>query len=78
MAGLPRASEADHPLRLAVRWHGIPKGITVLAPPATFPGTVDVFWLGIDGQLWHAYRVGGGSWSVPALTGVRRVGSMPS
>ena len=41
------------------------------------PSRIPALWLGIDGQLWHAYRVGGGSWSAPASLGMGTLGSEP-
>jgi hypothetical protein len=31
-------------------------------PVASAPGTVDLFWKGTDGHLWHAYFVPGRNW----------------
>ena len=47
------------------------------APVASAPGTVDVFFKGTDGNLWHVYRVGGGAWSAASSLGMGMLGSGP-
>ena len=39
--------------------------------------TVDVFFKGSNGNLWHIYRVGGGSWSAAQNLGMGVLGSGP-
>ena len=46
------------------------------APVTAASGTVDVFWKGTDGNLWHAYTNGHG-WQAPTSLGMGPLGSMP-
>lgn len=59
-------------------WHaavnlGGVSGGTLASNPHPVPtggGTVDVFWNGADGNLWHVYELNGsGSWSAPSTLG---------
>ena len=46
-------------------------------PVATGNGTVDVFYMGANGQLWHVYEVGNGAFTAPSQLGGGPLGSDP-
>jgi hypothetical protein len=48
-----------------------------VAPVSSAPGTVDVFWKGTDGNLWHAYATASHGWHAPASLSMGPLGSMP-
>jgi hypothetical protein len=65
-------------------WHGaqnlggdLADSTAPVAPVTAAPGTVDVFWKGTDGNLWHAYTTAGHSWHTAASLGMGPLGSMP-
>jgi peptidoglycan/xylan/chitin deacetylase (PgdA/CDA1 family) len=63
-------------------WHGpVPVGAqAVTGEPsviASVPGTVDAFWQGSDGGLWHAYTTGGG-WSKQQPLNMGTLGGPPA
>src|SRR5215813_1819082 len=49
----------------------------LVAPVSAAPGTVDVFWKGTDGNMWHAYTTAGHRWTAPVSLGMGPLGSMP-
>jgi hypothetical protein len=65
-------------------WHGaqglggdLAASTAPVAPVTSSPGTVDVFWKGTDGSLWHTFTTGGHRWQPAASMGMGLLGSMP-
>jgi len=42
-----------------------------------WPSALSLFFKGTNGNLWHVFRVGGGSWSAPGSLGMGVLGSGP-
>jgi peptidoglycan/xylan/chitin deacetylase (PgdA/CDA1 family) len=56
----------------------LPASAAPIAPVTSKPGTVEVFWQGPGGSLWHVYTTDGGStWSAPVNLGMGALGSTP-
>ena len=66
------------------KWHApnhlggdLPATAAPLTAVTSAPGTVDVFWQGTDGNLWHAYTTAGRPWHTAASLGMGPLGSTP-
>ena len=62
-------------------WHGptlLASGLASQPSPAVSGAeTVNVFWKGMDGQLWHMSRSRSHSWRAPSALGMGQIGAAP-